>query len=102
MGAGHIVECQVITKSGEVESARDLWVAEQRLQLRAKIQIGASPMHVQRLDSEAVATEYQAFGGLTPEAQGEHPAKAREAVHIPLKERLESDFGIATCCERMA
>src|SRR5205809_894640 len=58
-------------------------------------------MQVQRLNPEAITGQYQAFGGLAPEPQGEHPAKTRETVHIPLEKGLEGYFRIATSSKTM-
>src|SRR5262249_43210944 len=101
MWAGYVVQRQVITEAGNIERAWNLGMDEQSLQLGAEVDFRAPAMQVERLDSEPIPAQYQAFGGLTPESQGEHSAKPGETVHIPLEKGLKSDFRIATRLEPM-
>src|SRR5262245_50081003 len=101
MGTGHIVQRQVVSQTLKIQSAGNLGMTKQGLQLRTKIDIGAATIHVQRLNPEAIPAQYQTPGGLPPERQGEHTPKPREAVHIPLKEGLKGHFSVTTCLKTM-
>ena len=85
VGAGNVVQRKIVMKPGRIERAGNLAVAEERFELRAEVDVRAAPMQVKGLDADPVPAQHQTSGRLAPERDGEHPAKAREAAHIPLE-----------------
>src|SRR6185437_620070 len=56
---------------------------------------------IKRLLAEAVAGEEQRLLGCVPQGEGEHAAKAREAVLAPFLPGMNDDLGIAMGTETM-
>ena len=101
MRTGNVIERQVVVQAGEIEGAWDLGVAEERFQLRAEVDIGAAPMEVKRLDPQTVPRQHETPARLRPEPDGKHAPQTREALDIPLLERVQNDFGVAMSPEPM-
>ena len=75
---------------------------EDGLQFRAEIKILAALRKIKRLDPHAIARQHQPLGGFGPQRHREHAAHPREAIGIPLEERLQHGFGIAVGMEPAA
>src|SRR5712671_3070904 len=99
---GNVVERKIVMQAGEIESAWNLVVAEQRLQLRAKVDVGAAAMHVERLDPQAISRQYQPPAGFRPKSKRKHASQTREALNVPFEKSLEYDFGVAAGQEAVA
>src|SRR5207302_1964300 len=96
---GNVVERQIVMEAGWVEQAGNLGMAEQRLQLRAEVDVGAAAMQVERLDPHSIPRQYQPPAGFGPQPDSKHAPQAREALDIPFEKSLEHDFAVAARLE---
>src|SRR6266851_10122798 len=100
--AGNIVQREVILQAGEIQLARKFRMSENGFQFRAEIQLSATQVKIQRLDSETIARENQSPGILRPNRERKNAAKAREAILVPAQKSAQNYFGVAVGFEFFA
>ena len=93
--SGDVVETKVSVQGVQVDAAADLRVAEDRLHLRAEVDVASAAGIVERLDSHAVAGQNQSLTGFAPHGEGKHSAQFFDAGCVPLHEGVKNDFGVA-------
>src|SRR5260370_13216337 len=57
---------------------------------------------VERLNSQPVAAEHQAFSGFAPDRECEHAPQSRKTLQVPFKEGPEHDLGVAAGAKPVA
>ena len=83
-----------------LSSRLDFRMLQDRLQLRAEIQIVAAAVDVQRLDAHAVARQHQAlFATRVHSATANMPRKPAKAVRVPLQKGVQNRFRVAVRLE---
>src|SRR5260370_23742432 len=97
--AGNIVQREVILQAGEIQLARKFRMSENSFQFRAEIQLSATQVKIQRLDSETIARENQSLGILRPNRESKHATQAREAILVPAQKSAQNDLGVAVALE---
>ena len=95
VGSGNVVEAEIGVEGVEVDAAPDLGVAEDRLHLRAEVDVPSAARVVEGFDSHAVAGENESLTGFAPDSEGEHSAQFFDAGRVPLDEGVKNDFGVA-------
>ena len=76
---------------------------QQRFQLRAESERAIAKQGiVKRLYAEPVAGEEQRFAVAVPKGEGEHAAKALDAILTPLFPGMDDHFGVTLRAEGMA
>ena len=74
---------------------------QDRLQLRAEVQLIATARDVQRLDANSVARQHQAPAEFVQMRDREHAAQLLETGGVPLQESMQNGLGIAVGVERV-
>src|SRR5262249_28508373 len=85
-----------------VDLARDRWVREERLRLRAEDERRSAEGIEERLDPEPIAREKELLARAVPDAEREHAVEALDARRAPLHVRPQEDLGVRTRDEPMA
>ncbi len=78
----------------EIDVARQIGRAQQRLDLGSEIQPAVDRRIVQRLDADAVAREKQRLRSGIPDRQAEHAAQPRDGVAPPLLVCVDDRFRV--------
>ena len=101
-GTGDIVHREITVETFHAETAVDLRMDQERLQLRAEDDVFAVMGEVERLDPHAIARKHEAPFRLLPQGDAEHAAHPAKALRIPFKEGMEYGLGIAMGMETVA
>ena len=87
--AGRCQKREIMEQRGLVDLAMLVRVLQERLDFRAEND--SSMMHavIQRLDTDAIASQPEPPVSAVPQGKGEHPAEPLQAIDAPLLERAE-------------
>jgi hypothetical protein len=85
----------------QVDLARQIRRAQQRLDFGAEIQPPPDDGVVQRLDANPIARHEDASRPAVPDGEAEHAPKAADGRGAPLLVRVDDHFGVGRCIEAM-
>ena len=102
-GAGNVVHRQVACPAPARSSRRGTRGCSRiAFSSEPKYRSSPAPVVVQRLDPHAVARQHQPLPRFRPQRHREHAAQPREALRVPLQERVQHRFGVAVGAEPVA